>query len=156
MSNQLHNIINDVVSRLAAAMGVEYQIDIEDPSAEDGVVAVRIRTEDEARFLIGKNGQNLAALEHIMRAVCYRRVGTERRVTVDVNDYRHERAQQLVESTRALVARVRDTGHAQTMLPMSPAERRIVHTELASYTDVASESTGEDPYRRVVIKPIVL
>jgi spoIIIJ-associated protein len=156
MSNQLHSIIHDTVGRLASAMGVECRIDIEQPDTEDGIVNVHIRTDEDARFLIGKGGQNLSALEHVMRAVCYRQVGTAQRISVDVNDYRQERAQQLIESTRSAIARVRDTGQAQTMLPMTPAERRIVHTELASYTDVSSESIGEDPYRRVVIKPIVL
>jgi spoIIIJ-associated protein len=55
---------------------------------------------------------------------------------------------------RNVVARVRDTRRSQALLPMSSYERRIVHMELASYTDVASESTGEDPHRRVVIKPL--
>lgn len=152
MSQQLHNIINGVIDRLTRAMGLECQTHIGD--VKDGVLPVNIRTEMDAKLLIGKNGQNLSALEHIIRAASYRSMDDSPRVVIDVNDYRQSRAEQVVQMVRQVVSRVRDTRRSQALLPMSPHERRIVHMELASYTDVASESTGEDPNRRVVIKPL--
>jgi spoIIIJ-associated protein len=154
MPKQLREIITEVINRLAASMNLECQIDIETPEDATGAVAVQVRTDTDARFLIGKSGQNLAALEHIVRAICYRQVGAEQRVTVDVNDYRQERTNQLTRMVQDVVAKVRDTRRAHVMLPMAPHERRIVHMELAAYTDVASESTGDDQNRRVVIKPV--
>lgn len=152
MDGSVHNIINDVVSRLASAMGIECRVEMSEPS--NGVVTAHIRTDSDANLLIGKNGQNLVALEHVIRAACYRNAQEGHRVVVDVNDYRQTRAEQLVGMVREVVSRVRDTRRSQALLPMAPHERRIVHTELASYTDVTSESTGEDPNRRVVIKPL--
>lgn len=134
-------------------MGISCDIDISEPTPE-GVISVHIRTDADAKLLIGKSGQNLAALEHIIRAACYRNTDAEHRVIVDVNDYRQGRAEQLVQMVRQVVSRVRDTRRSQALLPMAPYERRIVHVELASYTDVTSESVGEDPNRRVVIKPL--
>lgn len=156
MSQQLHNTIQEIIGRLATALDLECEIDINEPESETGVIEVRVRTESDARFLIGKSGQNLAALEHVVRVVCYRQLDARRRISVDVNGYRQERAQQLVELTRTAVAQVRDSGRSYALYPMNSADRRIVHTELAAYTDVESESTGEDPQRRVIIKPIAL
>lgn len=154
MSQQLHNIIHGIIGRLTSAMGIEHEVEISD--VKNGVLSVHIRTDSDANLLIGKNGQNLAAIEHIIRAASYRNTDDSPRVTVDVNDYRRSRADQVVQMVRNVVARVRDTRRSQALLPMMPHERRIVHMELASYTDVASESTGEDPNRRVVIKPLSL
>ena len=152
MSQQLHDIIHGTIRRLTEAMGLACDIHIGD--ATDGVLEVTIRTDMDANLLIGKNGQNLAALEHIIRAASYRNTDNSPRVVVDVNDYRQNRAEQLVQMTRQVVSRVRDTRRSQALLPMAPHERRIVHMELASYTDVASESIGEGENRRVVIKPL--
>lgn len=153
MSQSLHKIIHGVIERLASAMGMTCQVEVSEPS-EDGVVSVHLRTDEDAKLLIGKNGQNLAALEHVIRAACYRNAGAEHRVVVDVNDYRQGRAEQLIHMVRQVVSRVRDTRRSQALLPMASHERRIVHVELTSYTDVTSESVGEDPDRRVVIKPL--
>lgn len=152
MSQQLHDIIHGVIGRLTEAMGLPCQVHIGD--VKNGVLEVHIRTDMDANLLIGKNGQNLSALEHIIRAASYRNTDDSPRVTVDVNDYRQSRAEQVVQMVRQVVSRVRDTQRSQALLPMAPYERRIVHMELASYTDVASESTGEGANRRVVIKPI--
>lgn len=141
-----------MIGRLTSAMGIECEVAISD--IKDGVLSVQIRTDAEAKLLIGKNGQNLAALEHIIRAASYRNTDDSPRVVVDVNDYRQSRADQVVQMVRQVVSRVRDTRRSQALLPMAAHERRIVHMELASYTDVASESIGEDPNRRVVIKPL--
>lgn len=153
MSQNLHDKIKDLVERTAAFMGVACQVALTPPAAPDGALQVVVRTEADANLLIGKNGQNLAALEHVVRAVAARH-GGDRRIVVDVNDYRQERAEQVVQMVRQVVARVRDTRRAQALLPMAPHERRIVHMELASYTDVTSESVGIEPHRKVVIKPL--
>jgi spoIIIJ-associated protein len=156
MQQQLTSIIEEIVTHFSTSVGVPCRIDIREPETSAGVVEVNITTDEDARFLIGKNGQNLAALEHVIRTVCYRHVETDSRISVDVNGYRRERAQQLVETTRAAVSQVRESGRPHTMQPMNAAERRIVHTELANYTDVESASVGEEPFRRVVIKPVAL
>ena len=57
-------------------------------------------------------------------------------------------------SARAAVAKVRNTRRAEALAPMSPYERRVVHMELASYSDVITESIGQEPQRRIVVKPL--
>jgi spoIIIJ-associated protein len=123
-------------------------------SEGEGPVSVAIATESDANLLIGKNGTTLKALEQVVRVAWTRLSGAGRNVIVDVNDYRKEQLAKLVEQVHDAARRVRDTGKSEAMAPMSSYERRVVHTELASYGGLSSESIGAEPQRRVVIKPL--
>lgn len=123
-------------------------------ATEAGSVRVALQTSEDGRLLIGKNGQNLKALEHVVRMVSMRNNPDQRSVVVDVNNYRAEQTQQLIESVRAAAERVQQTRRSEALEPMSSYQRRVVHTELASYSGLSSESVGQDPHRRVVIKPL--
>ena len=143
------------VKKMAGFMNIECQIEAREEPADshgEGAVVVSVQTLDNARFLIGKNGQNLKALEHVLRAMLVKD-GKEGTVVLDVNDYRKSRATYLVDVAKQTVARVRNTQKAEALFPMSAYERRIVHMELAAYPDIATESVGSDPQRRVIIKP---
>ena len=75
---------------------------------------------------------------------------------VDLNDYRKLRARQVVEKAVEAAHRVRVSKKAEALIPMSSYERRLVHVELASYVDIETESIGEEPKRRIVIKPLII
>lgn len=103
--------------------------------------------------IIGRGGRTLAALEYITNAVVNRDEANGVRVNVDVGGYKRRRDERLRESAFSAASRVRKGGHAVEMEPMSAAERRVVHMALADEPDVITESTGEGPDRRVVVKP---
>ena len=150
-------IIKQTLGRIMEAMNLEFQTKIEENSHNGKpVLAVTIQTLDHACFLIGKNGQNLQALEHIIKTVALKDMPDVAHVTVDVNEYKKSRASRVVEVARQAVARVRSTRRAEALMPMSAYERRVVHMELASMTDIATESVGQEPQRRIVIKPYSL
>lgn len=147
--------ITEMVARITGHMHIQCQVAIDRGSGdEQSPIVVSLRTEEDAKFLIGKNGQNLKALEHIVRAAYNRAEPAGRSVVVDVNDYRKVKTQQLVQTVREAAGRVRDSGRPEALAPMSSYERRLVHTELASWSDLATESVGQEPQRRVVIKPL--
>ncbi len=146
---QLTGLIKDLVER----MDVPCEISVEDTD-KTLPLKVHITAPEHGKFLIGKNGQSLSALEHVLRAMWSRKSSVGRTVSVDVNDYRQERITQLVADVRQAATRVRDTQKPEALPPMSSYERRIVHTELASWGDVSTESVGQDAQRRVVIKPL--
>ena len=78
----------------------------------------------------------------------------EETIFVDVNNYRKERENIIIEIAKASARKVQLT-KAEVKLPaMNAYERRLVHTELATRPDVKSESSGEGRERHVVIKPI--
>lgn len=154
------------VKKMVSFMNIECQVEAREEPADshgEGAVVVSIQTLDNARFLIGKNGQNLKALEHIVRSMLIKPIrpddsgrsggdGKETTIVLDVNDYRKSRANYLVDVAKQAVARVRNTQKAEALFPMSAYERRVVHMELAAYPDIATESIGAEPQRRVIIK----
>jgi spoIIIJ-associated protein len=72
---------------------------------------------------------------------------------VDVEGYRSRREKQLVQMAKRMADQVAKNGRRQTLEPMPSAERRIIHIALREHPAVTTESTGEEPYRKVVIHP---
>ena len=152
MSSEATQKTLELIQRLSDHMHVPCEVQIDEP--DEGTVTVSIQASDSAKLLIGKEGQNLKALEHVIRALWARQSGQIRTVVVDVNDYRKEKSAQIISLVRQVAGRVRDTHRSEALPPMSSYERRLAHTELASWTEVATESVGQEPQRRVVIKPL--
>lgn len=145
--------IVETIKKVVGFMNLDCQVEIrEESGAEPKVLVASIYTPENARFLIGKNGQNLKALEHLIRSILFKQKDSQN-IIIDVNDYKKSRASMVVDLAKQAVSRVRNTQKAEVLLPMSAYERRIVHMELASYPDVATESIGNEPQRRIVIKP---
>ena len=120
----------------------------------DGSVHADVHGGDAGR-LIGKGGRTLAALEFLANAVVNKVEGeVPVRVNVDVGGYKRRRDERLRVVAQRAAARVRKSGLAVELEPMSAAERRVVHMELADDPAVESESTGEGRDRRVVVYPV--
>ncbi|MBI2670275.1 MAG: hypothetical protein HYX20_03990 [Candidatus Yanofskybacteria bacterium] len=119
---------------------------------------VSIDSDDDLSILIGKNGQNLSAFDHIAHLLVNKKLNNYNvefpiNFMVDINDYRKSKTNYLVDVARNTAKRVIQTQKAEALLPMSSYERRLVHTELASFKELQTESIGQEPRRRVVIKP---
>jgi spoIIIJ-associated protein len=145
--------LTELIQKLTGHMHIPCEVNV-DSGEGDGPIRVSIQAADNAKLLIGKEGQNLRALEHVVRAVWMRKDAKLRSVSVDVNDYRKERETQVLELVRQAAGRVRDSGRSEALPPMSSYERRLAHTELASWKEVGTESIGQEPQRRVIIKPL--
>lgn len=149
--------IESFIKTVAKHMNFECLVDVREEEKPHGrMISISLSSSQDSRFLIGRNGQNLQALEYIIRVFCARKIPDIAGVILDINDYRHFKAQHAIEMARQAVARVRATQKAEALTPMSSYERRVVHMELAACADIATESIGEDPNRRVVIKPFSL
>ncbi len=145
--------ISETVKKIVGFMNLDCQVEVREESGpESKVIMVSVYTPDNARFLIGKNGQNLKAFEHLVRSMLLKNKDAQS-IVIDVNDYKKSRASFVVDVAKQAVSRVRNTQKAEVLTPMSAYERRIVHMELAAYPDVATESIGDEPQRRIVIKP---
>lgn len=104
-------------------------------------------------MLIGERGNNLIALEHLIKKLLQKRCGEEKKFSLDINDYRMRRLEDLKQDVKAAAKEVRLYKKEVPLRPMSSFERRIVHLLLAEYPDITTESIGQEPDRRVVIKP---
>jgi spoIIIJ-associated protein len=108
--------------------------------------------EDDMALLIGRHGQTLDAIQELTRMVVGRHLDERVRVIVDVQDYRKRREARLEEKAREVAARVLRTGTEETLEPMTPFERKIVHDTVAGIDGLESSSRGEEPDRAVVIR----
>jgi spoIIIJ-associated protein len=124
-----------------------------DTVIEEDTVLVEV-TGDNLGLLVGPRGATLTAIEELVRTVVQRQTdGHGARIHVDVAGYRAKRREALEDFTRALAVKVMETGRPQRLEPMSAADRKVVHDTAAEIDGVATESEGEDPRRRVVLRP---
>jgi spoIIIJ-associated protein len=117
---------------------------------------IHIEAGPDGKLLIGTHGAHLAALQHIVRTIVRATVPAGTRITVDVNGYRARREQDLMAVAETAAQRALSEGQVVTLPPMNSADRRIIHTALANRTDIVTASTGVEPKRAVVIKPVSL
>jgi spoIIIJ-associated protein len=120
---------------------------------DEDVVVVEV-TGDNLGLLVGPKGATLHAIEELVRTVVQRQTdGHGVRIHVDVAGYRAKRRAALEEFTRSLAEKVLETGKPQALEPMSASDRKVVHDTAAEIDGIATESEGEDPRRRVVLRP---
>jgi spoIIIJ-associated protein len=103
--------------------------------------------------LVGNNGETLDALQELTRLAVLRQSKRRVRLLIDINGFRARQREQLTSMVRATVEQVLETRQDQELQPMSPAERKIVHDAVAAIEGARTESLGEEPNRRVVIRP---
>ncbi len=104
-------------------------------------------------LLIGHRGEILDALQVLAGAVA--NIGREeyKRVVVDCEGYRDKREQTLRRLAQKLADKAVRTGRKVSIEPMTPFERRIIHSALADSTEVKTTSEGKEPNRYVVVVP---
>jgi len=131
-----------------------FEVEAEVLPFEEKTLPVKIKTE-EPRILIGQNGQTLAEIQHILKAILRRKIPEQFYLNIDINDYKKKKTEYLKETAISLADEVALTKKEKMLTAMSAYERRIVHLELAERKDITTESIGQDPERRVVIRPYV-
>jgi spoIIIJ-associated protein len=139
----------DVVGELLKRMGVN--VDVETREA-GGEISIEINGED-AGLLIGRQGQTLEALTLLTARLLSRQFGERIRIEVDVEGYRERRRHMLEQRAFRLAERVKSTGEAVTLEPMSSGDRRTIHLALQRDIRVRTSSEGEGLSRRLVITP---
>jgi len=105
-------------------------------------------------LLVGPKGATLTAIEELVRTVVQRQTdGHGARINVDVGGYRAKRREALEAFTRETAEKVLASGQPLALEPMSPPDRKVVHDAAGEIDGVATESEGEEPRRRVVLRP---
>ena len=120
--------------------------------AEAGGPIIDLAGEDSG-LLIGRRGQTLQALQFLVTLIVRKQLGEDVRVILDVENYRQRRETSLRDMAAKVASRVAQTNRSITLEPMSPADRRIIHTSLAKHPGVRTESAGEGENRKVTIMP---
>jgi spoIIIJ-associated protein len=143
---QSHTEIAEFVEKIAQAMGLDLTAESEE--LPDGV-RVNLVGED-GNVLVRRQGEALAALQHLVAAVYRNDAAEKRRLVVDCMGFRKGKDAELGQMARFLAEKARSTGLAQEIGPLNPYERRIVHLAVAEVESVTSESIG-DAFEKTVI-----
>lgn len=107
----------------------------------------------DVAYLVGKHGEVLNALQYLINIMAGRRFNNGVRVTLDGNDFRRRREDQLTQLAKNIADQVKERGEEAVLDALPAFERRIVHKALSEYEGISTYSEGEEPNRRVVIAP---
>lgn len=104
-------------------------------------------------FVIGRRGETLDALQYLTTIVTNKKEDSRWRVTLDTENYREKRTASLIALANKTANQAVKTGKSIALEPMSPQERRIIHSALQDNKAVTTFSTGQEPRRKIVIAP---
>lgn len=143
-----------VVSKLLSHLGLQAQVSAcyAETQDEHRPIIVNIHGKDLG-VLIGRRGEILNAFQYIASLMVGKASGQFVRLVVDVEGHRERRERQLRQLARRMAEQVIKTGRKLSLEPMSAAERRIIHLELRDHPAVTTQSSGEEPHRKVTIYP---
>jgi spoIIIJ-associated protein len=114
---------------------------------------VEINLDDPAPY-IGKNGEGLASIQHLVKSYMSRKVNPMPQFMIDIGDYKRKQISILKNIAINESIKVRKTGKSVELSPMSPFARRIIHLTIKDQPQVTSYSIGEGEQRRIVIDVI--
>ena len=159
---EIHHDLNDpvldkteaMISRLLFLMGLQAQVSAHYGEARDDrrPIMVDIRGSDLG-VLIGRRGETLDAFQYVASLMVGKEVGQFIHLVVDVEGHRDRRQRQLQQLAQRMAEQVIKTGRKLTLEPMTASERRIIHMELREHPAVTTQSTGEEPHRKITILP---
>lgn len=154
MAMDKNNDIKKTIEELLGKMGISYnEVSISDDTGERTAFVVRT---GESGLLIGNKGENISALNHIVKRIAGKGSTEEDKFNfyVDVNDYRKKLLEDIKNKVTMLADRARSLKVNVELDPMSSYERMIVHTHFENVADIETESKGVGRDRRVIIKYI--
>jgi len=167
MNEKNQKVITETIIELLETMGLEANIEeekIENIGDElEEIFTINLATEQPS-LLIGQYGSNLQSLQHLTGIITRRKIsengdaedgnGYEIKFNIDVNNYKKQKKESLVKLAETMASQVSYSKNSVALRPMSSYERKIIHMEISGKKNLATESTGEDLMRRVIIKYI--
>jgi len=152
----MEEYLQDIVENLLASLGVDFQDmhieEIEDLDGEPEYYC-NINTSN-ANLLIGKGGQNLMAIQVLVKLILKKRLNDKTpSIRIDVDSYRQRQIENSIGLAERYITKLEQTKRDQNLPAMKPFYRRIVHMHIANnYPHVKTESHGRGDNRHIVIK----
>jgi spoIIIJ-associated protein len=118
-------------------------------------IKLDVKISDDKGLLIGRKGEMIKALEYITGKIAGRfcEDGREKRVLIDIDDYKRRREESISRMVKDTVKRVKKIGKPITLDPMSAFERRITYITLKQESGITYETKGSGEEKRIVINP---
>ncbi len=141
-------IASEYIKNVMEAMGFE-RPEIAVSEIEGG--ALLDISGEGAEGIIGRRGEVIDAMQYLASLVCNKSDKDYYRISTDCDGFRARRKVQREDLARKMVSKAKRTGRTVALEPMNPYERRIIHAAVSEIEGATSRSTGEEPYRKVLI-----
>ncbi|NUS42956.1 MAG: protein jag [Mycobacteriaceae bacterium] len=141
-------IAGDYLEQLLDVLDFDGDIDLD---VEGDRAVVSIDGGRDLAKLVGRGGEVLDALQELTRLAVQQTTGERSRLMLDVAGWRARRREELSSIGKAAAERVLASGDRESLKPMTPFERKIVHDAVAAIEGVYSESEGVEPSRHVIV-----
>ena len=143
-------MIEAILAEVLAYMGIDYSSSVEEMP---DTTFININSSGLDGLLIGRRGETLASIQHVVNRIFTSRTGRHSKVTVDVGGYSKRKHRLLIEKSQKVAEKVRRTGKESDFEPLKAAERRIIHLAISDFDDVTTYTIGDGLLRKVVICP---
>lgn len=163
---ELERIILQTLEEFTKQLGI-VMTNVELTKEEDGTYRVNLETED-AKNLIGHHGENLIALQHMVKLMLWRKIDAQKEgktagstgdsesfsFVLDIENYRKHQEENVLKMAEQKAEQVRKTRKNQSLPPMSPYFRRLIHVHFTKpeFRDLETISSGEGDFRQVTIR----
>lgn len=145
--NEKVKIARDYITSIFRAMNIEVNFVIY--QNETGAV-IDIKSSNNGT-VIGRRGETLDSLQYLCSIIANKGDKDYFRITIDCLGYRNKRKDTLKQLAKKVAKSVLKSGRSQTLEPMNPYERRVIHSTISEIEGVSSRSVGEEPYRKIII-----
>ena len=146
--NEIIAFIKETITEITKKMSVEANLEVR---RRENNISITIFSDNNS-IIIGKNGKNVAALQLLIRQMVNSKLKDVVGIIIDVGNYKEKRVKSIEYLAKKLAREAYKTKTEVTMDSMNSYERRIVHEVLSDDKYVYTESIGEEPNRKVVIK----
>lgn len=139
--------VEEHVKELFRLMGISVSAEV---TQKGRIISVNL-VGDEAGNIIGKHGDTLDAIQHMLQLAFNKKVKGGEKIRLDTEDYRMKREKTLTGLAKSIANRVIKSHGKYELEPMKAYERRIIHSALQSYPMITTYSVGVEPQRRLIV-----
>ena len=142
----------DFIKNLLSDMNIDAEVEMGNGDNDDKLINIK---GEAASILIGHHGDTLDSLQYLANLAANKKVNGEKpehtKITIDIEGYRAKREAALRNLARRMAEKVLKYKKSVMLEPMTPYERRIIHSEVQTIEGVATNSIGSDGNRKVVM-----
>lgn len=142
------NFIKEYIKTIGSKMNLDIKLEVRE---SDDIFSVTMVSNNNP-ILIGKDGRTINSLQLLMRQALQNQTGMAIKVNLDASNYKAKKVKKFEFEIKNIVREVQKTKTDAKLDPMNSYQRRIVHALISNFSNVETESVGEEPNRCVVIK----
>jgi spoIIIJ-associated protein len=148
------------LEKLLSLMGISTQVRVEEKDATEMSAGIWLIIDEtplspeQIQTFIGENGRNIDAIQYLANTLLHLGIESDNQPTyiIELAGYRSRRQLELLALTQEFSSKVKASGFPVEIPALSAAERRQIHSFLQKDPDLETESQGQEPDRRLVIR----